>query len=727
MESGYFDDAALSSLEQDKLNRENFIDQLFQSICSYPQRDCLVIGLLGGWGSGKTSVVNILKNRIKERNGAVPFADQEIGIIDYSPWGLADANSMTFHFFDELCQSISKMHNSKIAAKKIARAASEYIDSMSVLPEPMSEAARAGAALLRGISADGGRSPVRLKGKIQKLLSGTNRRYLVIIDDIDRLSDASIASLFQLIACVADFTNITYLLCFDDGVVSKALGAVQHGDGFEYLGKIIQVPVHIPQTNRIRLIDEMTTRLQDQVGAFTEEEASRYQALIVHDELFDFKSLRDVKRLANLFLFRYSGLKRDLDPVDMLALCAIEISKPDLYEWIAKHPYELTNGRPYTFRSNDDWEDEIRQRLARLAPDERLDEYFKAAQLLFPSFCHDLTYIPSSNDDCSKRIINESAFPNYFLLWVTPETLSADEVDLIHESMRNGSWGLMLDEYYEAGRGLLLLTFINNELARVDAGVLKAEYALEAFLVALLHRLRFMRDRSEKGSLVPIVKAEEALSRVSILLGEVRREQVIVEQIASMSVEDCNLLALFLLHQCQSDPIYTGQAFFSPDMTARLVQAIVERLPFESPFDIERSEQLLQSGTGINWIMRAWQTTNEASYEGFWEAVRTQSALPFSHIALASVVYVADERWQGWERAELFTKHTIRESTIVDAIEGESREESFWMLPEHTQLSIAAYANRPDPDLNFIPYKAGRSKLDEWLERRRLAAQKHED
>lgn len=56
------------------------------------------------------------------------------------------------------------------------------------------------------------------KESVVKMLSEQKSKILVVIDDIDRLSDEQIRSVFQLVSSVAKFPNTTYLL-----VLIKAL------------------------------------------------------------------------------------------------------------------------------------------------------------------------------------------------------------------------------------------------------------------------------------------------------------------------------------------------------------------------------------------------------------------------------------------------------------------------------------------------------------------------
>lgn len=85
-----------------------------------------------------------------------------------------------------------------------------------------------------------------IKNKIIEKMTEENLKIIVSIDDIDRLSEDEIIAVFQLVKALADFPKTIYLLAFDYDVVVKALGKVQHGDGKEYLEKVIQVPFEIP-------------------------------------------------------------------------------------------------------------------------------------------------------------------------------------------------------------------------------------------------------------------------------------------------------------------------------------------------------------------------------------------------------------------------------------------------------------------------------------------------
>jgi len=59
-------DEPIQFLEQDLLSREKFIEDLQKGIESLPFDDSFVFGLYGSWGEGKTSVINLLKNKFRK-------------------------------------------------------------------------------------------------------------------------------------------------------------------------------------------------------------------------------------------------------------------------------------------------------------------------------------------------------------------------------------------------------------------------------------------------------------------------------------------------------------------------------------------------------------------------------------------------------------------------------------------------------------------------------------
>lgn len=57
-------DRAILSSTEDLLDRSSFACSLGEAIINYKDKDSVVIGLFGEWGSGKTSIINMMREYI---------------------------------------------------------------------------------------------------------------------------------------------------------------------------------------------------------------------------------------------------------------------------------------------------------------------------------------------------------------------------------------------------------------------------------------------------------------------------------------------------------------------------------------------------------------------------------------------------------------------------------------------------------------------------------------
>ena len=62
-------DRPITAKAQDVLNRAPFAENLARAILNYSSTESLVIGLYGEWGSGKTSIINMMVERFQDATG----------------------------------------------------------------------------------------------------------------------------------------------------------------------------------------------------------------------------------------------------------------------------------------------------------------------------------------------------------------------------------------------------------------------------------------------------------------------------------------------------------------------------------------------------------------------------------------------------------------------------------------------------------------------------------
>ena len=71
------------AVDYDLLHREDLIENIIRTVADcYPNKK-LVLSLSGKWGSGKTTVLNIVKKRLQE-------SENILIIDDFDPWNYED-------------------------------------------------------------------------------------------------------------------------------------------------------------------------------------------------------------------------------------------------------------------------------------------------------------------------------------------------------------------------------------------------------------------------------------------------------------------------------------------------------------------------------------------------------------------------------------------------------------------------------------------------------------
>lgn len=368
----FYSDRAIGSQSEDKLNRSGFARLLAKTLVNLNSEDTFTVGMFGKWGSGKTSIVNMTLSEIDGMQSQKPEG-QQIIVVHFEPWNFTDTNQLLTQFFIRLANEFQKKSDENLT--KTGQALERYSDAFSLLEliptvgAPIATASKWGVNLLgkkmqRGLDE---RDVLKQKDQVIKLLSEQSNRILVVLDDIDRLSNEQIRYVFQLITSVARFPKTTYLLVFDKEIVVEALKDVQSGNGQDYLEKVIQMPIQIPDIRRTDLRNVLFDQLDQIKADFPDVGFSpdhwRYLFEVCVDPFI--KHLRDVNRLSNTLRFKLAGVPAEIDYADMIALSILEIHHPLVYEWIKVNKPVLTGEFDFSLMGNSrkeiDWKSIIQK------------------------------------------------------------------------------------------------------------------------------------------------------------------------------------------------------------------------------------------------------------------------------------------------------------------------------------------------------------------------------
>lgn len=411
-------DKPIHNSSEDLLGRKSFSKILAEAVDRYKETDSLVIGLFGKWGVGKTSIINMILENLNDKI-----------VVHFSPWNYSSHSDLINLFFIELKQSILDSGNVQ-DEKSLKKAFLRYKRAIKdVSKNPIVKGLL--SALLQKlfwVRLEELWSPPSLektRDQLIKELKKTNCKIIVVIDDIDRLTNEQIRDIFQLVKQVANFPNVIYLLSMDREIVCRALHEVQKVDGHEYLDKIIQIPIEIPELRKSKLHDILIQKLDSIVSSLPKKiniDSNYFRQVFQNCVIPYVGTLRDVNKIINTLQFRFEVLFDETSFEDMLALTVLEVSEPKLYRWIASNKDNLCGGFYHGFDSNKDKEnyylEKYNAEFKELGINTERATKFLAT--IFPVFAKDVQrysygYNSLSEAKKFKRVADIDKFDLYFI------------------------------------------------------------------------------------------------------------------------------------------------------------------------------------------------------------------------------------------------------------------------------------------------------------------------
>lgn len=335
----------IEKIEQDILGRSNTAKELSRHILGYKSDDSLTIGIIGEWGSGKTSFINMTLEVLEN--------DEDYIIFHFNPWNISTRKQLISDFFSQLSNEIGKIDSTAVI-KEVSqnlKLLSKIFKPVSLIPIPqisliasfMKKSCEETGKFLEDISNQQEKSLDEVKEELNNSLEKLNKKVLIVIDDIDRLSDNDIREIFQLVKSIADFKNTIYLLSYDNDIVSEALNNLQNGRGEEYLEKIIQVPIMLPHISKSEVNKIFLNKLGN-ILTIPEEEFDKnyYNELYSNGFSNNLTNLRDVERYLNSFSFGFNTVKDELNIIDYMAITLFKVFEPQIYKYIQENEEYFT-------------------------------------------------------------------------------------------------------------------------------------------------------------------------------------------------------------------------------------------------------------------------------------------------------------------------------------------------------------------------------------------------
>ena len=244
---GYFNDAPILTPDDDRFGIDRFAQALAQSFKDIESPIGATVAINGPWGSGKSSAVNLIRHHLKN-----DVEDGKLEVIDFRCWWFRGEEALTLAFLQELNASLRKTLGDK-AKELIPRLSKTLLQAGPVVGSAINLATGGIWGTLTSGSMDFAKrffseteSIEKLFQRLSKALEEQGKRFLVLIDDIDRLTPNEALLIFRLVKSVGRLPNVMYLLVFDRELAEKAVTEMYPSEGPHFLEKIIQASFELP-------------------------------------------------------------------------------------------------------------------------------------------------------------------------------------------------------------------------------------------------------------------------------------------------------------------------------------------------------------------------------------------------------------------------------------------------------------------------------------------------
>jgi KAP family P-loop domain len=326
------------------------------------------VGIFGGWGSGKTTLMRAIERQLATDPAVVP--------VWFTAWRYEKEPHLIVPLLDVLREELDRRAGAEAvaqgparkAAAAIARAGRAFLAGLTLSAGvPGLEARLEPEKVIAALKADGGDGTgplsfyqtgfVMLRDAIRDFSASGSRRVVVFVDDLDRCLPSNALDVLESMKLFFDVEGFVFVVGLDQAIAERAValkydtapdgGTVQVPiSGTDYVKKIFQVPFALPRISTEQLQEYLTTvaanadLVDAQLQDFNQNVRRHLEFLPGEDSV----NPREVKRLINTYILQLKMLSArlggGLDPNIVLALQCLSFRPDwrDLYDHLAADP-----------------------------------------------------------------------------------------------------------------------------------------------------------------------------------------------------------------------------------------------------------------------------------------------------------------------------------------------------------------------------------------------------
>jgi len=312
---------------QDKFLRRRLAKNIADQITKYGDRKySFSIGIVGQWGSGKSTFLNQIKNAL----GSYPDNKNNL-FINFNPWQYADETNLTKAFLIEVEM---KLRSHTLLIGNI----NDYINQ--VFKNDRSFLRVFFHAFFPSRDID------KLQDSIKQSILKSKKRIIIFIDDVDRLHGNEVYEILTLIKNVGNMPNTIFILAYDKDYLIEALQDTVKNPQ-EYLSKFFQVEFALSKIKNEFISWELIERLknafpdllpvkspdmQNSPNADQFDNIERLIQRLLAKELL--KTVRDINKLLNALVINWPTFNNEVSFSDYLSLEILRLKYGNVYSLI---------------------------------------------------------------------------------------------------------------------------------------------------------------------------------------------------------------------------------------------------------------------------------------------------------------------------------------------------------------------------------------------------------
>lgn len=294
----------------DLLNRDRIINDFYMSIENCKNKKKFVMSLTGEWGSGKSTIINIVKNRLLKN-------EEYIIIDDFDVLKYNSSSTLFYDFFESILKSTGIKLN-------FIDLNNFYNTCISIISD------RTSIDFNQLLKIDNNKNLQKIKTEISYFLESTNKRIVFFIDNLERTECENILFVLKAITTLLNLDRTIYVLSYDENEMKRVFEQ-KLNINYDYIEKIVQLPLVVPEisqsdlNNITSLVLKKIFRLYKADLDFKLEEAF---VLLLGRSI---KSIRSLKRKVNSVVNSSLANNNYLNKFDTLLIEILRQDNSDLY------------------------------------------------------------------------------------------------------------------------------------------------------------------------------------------------------------------------------------------------------------------------------------------------------------------------------------------------------------------------------------------------------------